>query len=68
MEDFMDLDDILIRVKALIAQRETLDAELAELFSGSSPSKRKSPVCSQCGQAGHRATTCTNPPSAEGKA
>ena len=61
----MDLDDTLNRVKMLIAQRETIDAELAEIFSGSSPSKRKSPVCSQCGQAGHRATTCTNPPQSQ---
>ena len=34
MEDLMDLDDILIRAKALIAQRETLDELSPEVGDG----------------------------------
>lgn len=58
----MELDDTIARVKQLIAQRETIDAELATIFAGTAPSKRKTPVCSLCGQEGHRATTCPNKP------
>lgn len=58
----MELDGIISRVKQLIAQRETIDAELSMIFAGSVSQKRKAPVCSVCGQEGHRANACPNKP------
>ena len=54
----MELDDLIGRVKALIAQRENIDAELATLFAGATPPGRKPPTCKKCGQEGHRANAC----------
>jgi len=54
----MEIDDIISRVKALIAQRENIDAELATIFAGAVPPKRKPSVCGHCGQEGHTARTC----------
>lgn len=53
----MDIDTRIARVKELIAKREELDAELAELFGGSLK-ERRTPKCSNCGETGHRASTC----------
>lgn len=53
----MDIDTRIARVKELIARREELDAELAELFGGSLK-ERRTPKCSNCGEAGHRASNC----------
>ena len=58
----MELDGTIARVKQLIAQREAIDNELAAIFAGALPPRRKAPVCSLCGQEGHRATTCPNKP------
>ncbi len=54
----MEIDDIITRVKQLIAQRENIDAELATIFAGTVPPKRRPSVCSHCGQEGHTARTC----------
>lgn len=53
----MDIDTRIARVKELIAKREELDAELAELFGGSLK-ERQTPKCSNCGESGHRASKC----------
>jgi hypothetical protein len=55
----MDLDDTIARVKALIAQRENIDAELATIFGGQAPLPRKPIQCGKCGEPGHTARTCT---------
>ncbi len=54
----MDLD--IERAKELIVQRDAIDTELTELFSGTSSrvSSRKSQKCSACGEEGHSARTC----------
>jgi hypothetical protein len=57
----MELDSKIARVKALIAKREELDAEIAELLGGA-VRERRSPKCSVCGEPGHRATTCPSNP------
>lgn len=48
-------DDRLSRIKTLIEQRETIDAELAGLI-GEAP--RKIQRCSVCNLEGHSARTC----------
>lgn len=53
----MDIDARIARVKELIAKREELDAELAELFGGSLK-ERRVPKCSSCGETGHRVSNC----------
>ena len=59
----MELDQTITRVKQLIVDREIIDAELSQIFAGSVTQKRKAPVCSVCGQEGHRANACpTRPP------
>jgi len=51
------LDAKIARVKALIAQREEIDAELAQLLAGTL--ERKPKKCSKCGGDGHTARNCT---------
>ena len=58
----MEIDGKIARVKALIAKREEIDAELSDLIGGEVREKR-SPKCSICGEAGHRSTTCPSKPS-----
>lgn len=53
----MDIDTKIARVKELISKREELDAELDELFGGCLK-ERRTPKCSNCGEAGHRASKC----------
>jgi Zinc knuckle len=53
----MEIDTKIARVKELITRREEIDAELSELLSGA-PRERRSPKCSNCGEPGHRASTC----------
>jgi hypothetical protein len=57
----LELDAKIARVKALIAKREELDAEISELLGGA-VRERRSPKCSVCGEPGHRATTCPSKP------
>jgi len=57
----MDIDSKIARAKELIAKREEVDAELAELLGGGVREKR-SPKCSVCGEPGHRASTCPSKP------
>ncbi len=57
----MEIDTKIARVKELIAKREEIDAELSELLAGA-PRERRSPKCSNCGEPGHRASTCTSKP------
>jgi hypothetical protein len=57
----MELDSKIARVKALIAKREELDAEISELLGGA-VRERRSPKCSVCSEPGHRATTCPSKP------
>jgi hypothetical protein len=57
----MEIDGKIARVKALIAKREEIDAELNELLGGALREKR-SPRCSTCGEPGHRASTCPSKP------
>lgn len=54
----MDIDHKIARIKALIAKREELDAELAELLAGGAVREKRSMKCSVCGEPGHRATRC----------
>ena len=58
----MELDDTINRVKVLIAQRENIDAELATIFAGTVPPRRKPSVCSVCQKEGHTARTCPDKP------
>jgi hypothetical protein len=53
----MDIDVKISRAKELIAKREALDAELAELLGGAARDRRPG-KCSICGETGHRSSTC----------
>lgn len=50
------LDAKIARVKVLIAQREEIDAELAQLLAGTL--ERKPKKCTRCGGEGHSARSC----------
>lgn len=57
----MELEPTITRVKQLIAQREAIEAELAAIFAGGSPtSVRRTPTCKKCGEQGHTARSCTS--------
>jgi hypothetical protein len=56
----MDIEERISIVKDLIAKREEIDRQLAELFGGTiaesaSKTERK---CKTCGELGHTARTC----------
>lgn len=54
----MELDDTIARVKQLIADRENIDTELATIFAGTVPPRRRPTVCGVCAKEGHTARTC----------
>ncbi len=60
----MTIDEQIARAKELIAQREEIDLQLAELFAGGLPTKKAS-RCTRCGEAGHNAKTCPTKRAAE---
>jgi hypothetical protein len=53
----MTIDDQIARAKDLIAQREEIDRQIAELFVGAQV-MRKTPRCTACGEVGHNAKGC----------
>lgn len=57
----MTIDDQIARAKDLIAQREEIDRQLAELFAGA-PIAKKTVRCTVCGQPGHNAKSCPDRP------
>ena len=59
----MELDDKIALTKDLIRKREEIDEQLTALLCGEV--KKKPVKCSNCGETGHTARTCTNHPPAE---
>jgi hypothetical protein len=53
----MSIDEQINHAKELIAKREEIDRQLAELFSGVAP-ERSAKRCKTCGGLGHIAKTC----------
>ena len=53
----MDIDTQIARVKALISERERIEAELSAML-GVVPKGKKSQRCSICNEEGHSARTC----------
>jgi hypothetical protein len=53
----VDIDDRISLAKRLIAQREEIDTQLAELFGGVLQEKRQQ-RCRNCGESGHSSRTC----------
>jgi hypothetical protein len=53
----MDIDTQIERLKALIAKRKEIDAELSGIL-GVTPRVRKTQRCSTCNEEGHTARTC----------
>jgi hypothetical protein len=53
----MDIDERITIAKDLIAKREEIDRQLADLFGGAVPTK-KTRACKVCGEAGHDARSC----------
>jgi hypothetical protein len=53
----MDIDERITLAKELIAKREEIDHQLADLFGGVAPAK-KTRTCKVCGEAGHDARSC----------
>jgi len=62
----MNINSQIARVKELIAQREEIDRQLADLFGGV-PSPKRAVRCTVCGEMGHNAKTCARPPGSERK-
>ena len=54
----MDIEERINIVKELIAKREEIDRQLAELFGGAAPA-RKAKVCKRC-QGDHDTRSCPN--------
>ena len=52
------INDKINRAKELIAQREAIDGELAELFNGGGGMPKRTVTCSVCNGEGHTACTC----------
>jgi hypothetical protein len=53
----MAIDDQIALAKELIARREEIDRQLADLFGGASPGK-KTRTCKLCGESDHDARSC----------
>ena len=60
----MDLDERITLAQELIAKREDIDRQLAELFTGAMISK-KPRTCKVCGEPGHDARSCPQSPKPE---
>jgi hypothetical protein len=60
----MDIDERINQAKELIAKREEIDGQLAEVFSGTAPIPKQR-TCSRCGNLGHSVRTCTAPEKSE---
>ena len=54
----MELDARIAIVKELIAKREEIDRQLADLFGGGVPAPKITRACSKCGQLGHTGRSC----------
>lgn len=53
------MDAKLARIKELIAQKESVDAELEKLIGSGAPVKEvKQRVCKNCGEPGHNSAGC----------
>ena len=52
-----NIDDRIALAKKLLAEREEIDRQLAELFGGELPEGKRR-VCSVCGVEGHNARSC----------
>ncbi len=53
----MDIDERIAFAKDLIAKREDIDRQLADLFGGAPPTKRTR-SCKLCGGSDHDARSC----------
>jgi hypothetical protein len=56
----MNIDETIAFTKTLIAKREEIDRQLAELFGGVAPAK-KGRACKRCGEPGHDVRSCPQP-------
>ena len=55
----MTIDDQIARARELIARREEIDRQLAELFAGAKLT-RKTPRRNVCSESGHTARLCSS--------
>lgn len=60
----MNIDSQIARAKELIAQREEIDRQIAELFGGA-PTPKRAVRCTACGEVGHNAKGCGRTANAE---
>jgi hypothetical protein len=59
----MEIDETIEQVKALIAKRDEIYAQLEAILGGERPPATKRTIhCGNCDGEGHTARTCKNPP------